>query len=165
MLATVRLARLARLSRALRIGLVVARSLGGLRSALGRPSLTYVAGATVLLIGAGGGLLTMLEPETVKGDYWTGVWWAIVTTSTVGYGDVSPSTPEGRIVAVILMVAGVGLVATLSASIAAYFVRHDVVDSEAKDAADIEALAERLNKIEAMLKSLTDGGANRSDDL
>jgi len=50
------------------------------------------------------------------------LWWAIVTVTTVGYGNYVPITLEGRIVAAILMVAGVGLFGTFTAYIASYFV-------------------------------------------
>jgi voltage-gated potassium channel len=50
------------------------------------------------------------------------VWWAIVTITTVGYGDCFPVTSEGRVIAVILMFAGVGLLGTLSGLLAAWFV-------------------------------------------
>lgn len=49
------------------------------------------------------------------------LWWSIVTCATVGYGDISPSTAVGRIVAVILMVFGIGLLGMLTGSITTYF--------------------------------------------
>lgn len=49
------------------------------------------------------------------------LWWSIVTCTTVGYGDISPSTTIGRIVAIILMVFGIGLLGMLTGSITTYF--------------------------------------------
>ena len=49
------------------------------------------------------------------------LWWAFVTITTVGYGDRYPVTPEGRIVAAVLMTAGVGLFGTFSGFVASWF--------------------------------------------
>jgi len=53
------------------------------------------------------------------------VWWAFATITTVGYGDRYPVTPEGRVVAVVLMCAGVGLFGTFSGFVAAWFIHPD----------------------------------------
>ena len=50
-------------------------------------------------------------------------WWAIVTTSTVGYGDLEPITPEGRVLAVLIMCVGIGLFATFAGALAGVFIR------------------------------------------
>ena len=50
------------------------------------------------------------------------IWWAYVTITTVGYGDKFPVTTEGRIIAAILMTAGVGLFGTFTAYVASWFV-------------------------------------------
>jgi voltage-gated potassium channel len=71
------------------------------------------------------------------------VWWAVSTMTTVGYGDTFPTTPEGRIVAVFLMAAGVGLFGTFSGLVASWFL---------SPAAD-EAESER-EEILAMLREL-----------
>jgi voltage-gated potassium channel len=49
------------------------------------------------------------------------LWWAITTVTTVGYGDLYPVTIEGRLVAVVLMVTGVGTFATLAGALATWF--------------------------------------------
>lgn len=51
------------------------------------------------------------------------LWWAFATITTVGYGDRYPVTTEGRFVGVLLMVAGIGLIGTLSGSVAAWFLQ------------------------------------------
>ncbi len=58
-----------------------------------------------------------------------GLWWAITTVTTVGYGDRYPTTAEGRILAVILMLTGISLVGVITASVAAWFVKMSQDDS------------------------------------
>ncbi len=53
-------------------------------------------------------------------------WWAIVTMTTVGYGDFSPETTEGRVFAVLIMFAGITLVSLLTASISSIFVAQKI---------------------------------------
>lgn len=50
-----------------------------------------------------------------------GIWWAFVTATTVGYGDISPSTLSGRIIASVLMIVGIGLIGSLTSTITALF--------------------------------------------
>jgi voltage-gated potassium channel len=91
----------------------------------------------------------------VKGGYGDGIWWAIVTATTVGYGDISPSTLWGRIIAVLLMLVGIGLVSTLAASITSYFVQQ-TANTEFKD------LTARLDRIESVLEQLSQEQPHRA---
>jgi voltage-gated potassium channel len=143
----VRLARLVRFIRLARLAGVTIRGLAALRAILGRRGLLYVASATVLIICAGGSGLALLEPQTVRGGFADGIWWAVVTASTVGYGDIAPSTLSGRLVAVVLMLTGVGLLSTLAASITAYFLEQD-------KATEMSELKERMSRMEALLIEL-----------
>ena len=59
--------------------------------------------------------------DDVIHNYPTAIWWAIVTTTTVGYGDVSPTTWHARVVASVLMLIGIGLVGTLAATLSQLF--------------------------------------------
>lgn len=79
------------------------------------------------------------------------VWWAIVTTTTVGYGDYTPITPAGRAIAVGVMLVGVGLIGTVSATVAAYFVtRRNPPDAEpAEEISSHEELLARLDALSA----------------
>ena len=56
-------------------------------------------------------------------NFGDGLWWAITTVTTVGYGDRYPTTTEGRFLAVALMFMGISLVGVITASVAAWFVR------------------------------------------
>lgn len=67
------------------------------------------------------------------------MWWSFVTTTTVGYGDISPKTISGRIIASVLMIVGIGFVGMLTGTIATYFlnskkeVRHQVTGEKVLD--------------------------------
>src|SRR4051794_16044314 len=104
----VRLARLSRFLRLLRLVGVTARAIDALRTVFWRRGMICMAAISGFILLAGGSALTMLEPQTVRGGFLDGVWWAIVTASTVGYGDIAPSTIAGRLIAVLLMLSGVG---------------------------------------------------------
>ena len=95
--AMVRLARLARLLRLVRLVTFGARLVPALRATIGRQSLVYVLALFVLLVLMAGAIMSIVEPQTVKGNLWDGMWWAVVTATTVGYGDIAPTSPPGRL--------------------------------------------------------------------
>jgi voltage-gated potassium channel len=146
----VRLVRVIRVSRVLRLARVVgvtARGIEGLRTVFGRTSVVYIGALSILIILAGGGGIALLEPETVHGGFWDGVWWAIVTASTVGYGDIAPTTLLGRSIAVVLMLTGVGLISTLAASITTHFLGQE--ENE-----ELTAIRLQLTRIETLLSRM-----------
>ena len=59
-----------------------------------------------------------------------GLWWAVTTVTTVGYGDKYPTTTEGRFLAVALMIMGISLMGVITASVAAWFVKMGQEDSK-----------------------------------
>jgi voltage-gated potassium channel Kch len=58
---------------------------------------------------------------------WHSLWWVVVTMTTIGYGDIVPQTPGGRIVAVLVMLAGIGTLGVTTAAIAAFLVKNDLI--------------------------------------
>lgn len=63
-----------------------------------------------------------VEGSNIK-TFGDGLWWAVTTVTTVGYGDRFPTTTEGRILALMLMFVGISLVGVITASVASWFVR------------------------------------------
>ena len=90
-----------------------------------------------------GFIFFITEPD-VK-SYSDGLWWALVTITTVGYGDITPLTSIGRLVASALMFLGLGLIASLTAVISVKFIQN-FVDHHTND--DV------LEKLEEMQKDL-----------
>jgi len=70
-----------------------------------------------------------VEGSNIK-NFGDGLWWAITTVTTVGYGDRYPTTTEGRFLAVALMLMGISLMGVITASIAAWFVKMGQEDSK-----------------------------------
>jgi len=92
-----------------------------------------IAAAGTLFLGA---WLVLLFEEKAKGSnihsYPDALWWAIVTVTTVGYGDRYPVSAGGRAVAVVLMLVGIGLIGVLTATVASVFVKeHTDANKEA----------------------------------
>lgn len=115
-----RLARLARLMRLVRAGSVLWRVSKDVRGVLGTNGLAYVMLFALTTIFAGALAVWAVEPAiTSFGD---AVWWSIVTATTVGYGDISPGAPLARVVAVVLMLVGIGTLGMITGSIATYFI-------------------------------------------
>src|SRR5690348_2786095 len=97
----------------------------------GRLALYVVATTALIVLMAG---LAVLEAERSHPgsnirSYPQALWWAVCTITTVGYGDLYPSTVEGRLVALALMVGGLGLIGFTTGSLASWIV-DQLSDSE-----------------------------------
>lgn len=84
--------------------------------------LKYMVFVSLSCIVAGGIAIHFVEGMT----FFDGIWWSFVTATTVGYGDISPATPAGRVIAAILMIVGIGLIGSLTSTLTALFYqRHE----------------------------------------
>ncbi len=92
-------------------------------------------------------------------DMWSSAWWAVVTATTVGYGDLSPATTAGRVVAVLLMHLTTPLVLPLiTAEVAARL----IVDSDAFTHDEQEEIKLALRRLEYKLDRLADMASVRA---
>ena len=102
--------------------------------------------ALIFFIGIFGYLFYASEPQVETfGD---GIWWALVTITTVGYGDITPLTTLGRVVAGLLMLLGLGLIATITAIVSAKFIQN-YVDSHTND-----DVLEKLQELETEIEKI-----------
>lgn len=90
----------------------------------GRVTLYVIASATLLVLIAGLGVLDAEQnaPGANITTFGDAIWWAFVTITTVGYGDYFPTTGTGRLIAVGLMIAGIALIGSVTATFASWFV-------------------------------------------
>jgi voltage-gated potassium channel len=147
-----RLARVARITRVLR-SIRAARVLSVVILAKRRQSTLLAATllALVLIIACSTAILHYESPaEANIKTAGNALWWAFATITTVGYGELYPVTTEGRIVAAILMTAGVGLFGAFSAALAAWFL---IPEDEATDA-EIAAMREEIQRLREAVEKL-----------
>jgi len=145
-----------RVARVLRLVMVGGKSWKQGHFALNRGQVKWVAVGTVAVM-----LMCWIvvwQVETVHADSaiqtpLDALWWAVVTMFTVGYGDTYPHTVVGKVAALVLMVAGLALIASLTAGLASMFVSGD--DKPAKQRAalrdQLDQISQRLAAIEARL--------------
>tara|TARA_B100001989_G_scaffold97382_1_gene67978 strand:+ start:175 stop:648 length:474 start_codon:yes stop_codon:yes gene_type:complete len=122
--------------------------------------LRTILGALIFFVCVFGYVFYITEPGVdTFGD---GIWWALVTVTTVGYGDITPSTTLGRFVASALMFLGLGLIATVTAIVSAKFTQN-FVDTHTND--DVLAKLEELESEIEKLKELEEDELEKLDDL
>ena len=121
-----------------------------------------IAVFTVVITVAGGFLERFLD----HAEYPTigrGLWLALQTVTTVGYGDVTPKDSVGRFIAAVVMLAGIGLLAVITASVTASLVessrRRFTAQSEADDNRQFDEISQRLARIEAALEQQAHGSS------
>lgn len=131
---------------------ILIRFSADLRSVLGRHNLgiTLMVAFGFLVLAAF--LISGLDPAFENPV--DGFWWAWVTMTTVGYGDLVPTTLEGRLVGMVLILVGVAIFSLLTASFSVFFIERDekeMVDREQATLLKIQMLEARLERIENQL--------------
>ena len=83
---------------------------------------------SILLVWLLGGLIiSIIEPGAFK-NIGNSLWWAIVTMTTVGYGDMAPVTLSGRLLAIVIMLSGIILVALVTGTISSIFTTKRIME-------------------------------------
>ncbi|WP_378147814.1 potassium channel family protein [Cnuibacter sp. UC19_7] len=118
----------------------------------------YVAGGSALLVFVAALAVFDAErdvPDASITSFGDALWWAFVTITTVGYGDYSPVTFEGRVIAVFLMLGGIALLGTVTATLASWIVERVSTRKEHELAAtrgQVAQLSEDLADIKRLLQ-------------
>lgn len=128
------------------------------------PLYVSVSAATLVVCGA----LAVLDAERHAAgsnitSFGNALWWAVVTVTTVGYGDHFPVTVEGRFVAAGLMIGGVALIGVVTASFAAWFidrVRDEEEEAQAATRRDLDEIISRLDVLTREVQALRAESAN-----
>jgi voltage-gated potassium channel len=125
------------------------------------PSIREAAGVIVTataVVVVGAGFLITLADEGEYPSLGIGLWWALQTVTTVGYGDVAPSAASGRIVAGAVMLYGIAFIAIVTAVITSTFVARAAREHEAAHAraelSDRELIEKRFDELERKLDAI-----------
>jgi voltage-gated potassium channel len=116
-------------------------------------------GAVTVLVTFVSGILMRWVDHTDFDNIWLGIWWAVQTVTTVGYGDTVPHTVGGRALATLVMLTGIGFISVVTAAITAAFIESARRRLEAEGADPLEDdtdhrlndVLTRLERIETLL--------------
>ena len=129
-----------------------------------RTAASVIVVATLVVV-VGGGILFRVLDHREYPNIWIGMWFALQTVTTVGYGDVTPKNPAGKMVAALVMLEGISFLAIVTAAITSTFVTRaaqersaaaeDSLESEESLLeARLDALAQQLDRVESMIEGL-----------
>jgi voltage-gated potassium channel len=121
-----------------------------------RSAVAVIVSATAVVVVLAGVAMRFLDHSEYS-NVWVGMWWALQTVTTVGYGDVTPRHVSGRIVGAVVLLYGIGFLTITIAAITSTFVtRAEREQGVALSRDDLDAVSARLDRIEQQLGQLTD---------
>ena len=129
------------------------------RAVTPRGAAIVIASATVAITVIAGTLMTVLDRENYP-SIGSGLWWAVQTTTTVGYGDNVPTTYAGRFLAAFVMLVGIGFLTVITAAITSTFVSRARL--EPADSDHETSLSEQLRQINERLERIETRQSGRS---
>ncbi len=127
---------------------------GSFQKIMGRNHLGPTLMVSFIIIIMAGTLMAVIDPNVQTPM--DGIWWAWVTVTTVGYGDIVPGSTAGRLFGSVLILMGIGLFSMMTASFSAFFMQQEE-DLIAKETANADRLAKmevRMEQLETKLDQL-----------
>ena len=123
-----------------------------------RGATAVIVTATVAVVVLSGVLMTFID-KTEFPDLGVGLWWAVQTVTTVGYGDVAPKNGAGRILGAIVMLEGTAFIAIVTAVITSSFVTRAQLERVAaaeqkEELSDRELMEKRFDELERKIDAL-----------
>lgn len=150
-----RIGSLARLARLIRIALVLVKMVRQGRHLLSRRNMPVAVGIVSLTTVGVAAVVFAAERGSTGSSFASfgdALWWALVTLTTVGYGDLSPATSLGRLGAVVLMLVGIAFLGTLAATLASLFVSEEAEEQDS----EIDALRHEIAELRRSVDALAD---------
>ncbi|MBS9334626.1 ion transporter [Fructobacillus sp. M1-13] len=115
----------------------------------------YLMSVAIALVLISAGIYSLAENV----NYGNALWWAIVTSTTVGYGDISPATAVGKGVAIVLMFVGIGLIGTITSTVTTFFTQQQNEESGNELKKQLDEINQKLDRLESKL-----GDKNETQD-
>ena len=123
-----------------------------------RRAAVVIAVVTIVITIAAGVLMTIADHKGFP-SIGSGLWWAVQTVTTVGYGDHVPETAAGQVIAAFVMLLGIGFLTVITASITGAFVsrtrKEQATGDTAQSAEQLQEIIARLDRIEGHLNQPT----------
>lgn len=135
----------ARVLRVALVGMLLVRALGALRFLFTPRGIPFLLGFCVSALGVAGAGLYWLEPSI--NSFWDGLWLAFITGTTVGYGDLIPTTAGARIFAVFIVILGFSMMSLLTAGIVSFFIGQEETELRQELHRDIRALRSEVQQL------------------
>lgn len=122
-----------------------------------RGATAVIVTATAVVVFGAGVLMTLIDKEEYP-TFGIGLWWAVQTVTTVGYGDVAPTDVFGRLVGAFVMLEGTAFIAIVTAVITSSFVTRAQSEQDAArkkdELSDRELIEKRFDELESKLDAL-----------
>ncbi len=118
-----------------------------------RGAMAVIVTATFVVVVVSGALMALIDSKEFS-DLGVGLWWAVQTVTTVGYGDVVPRNGAGRVLGAIVMLEGTAFIAIVTAVITSSFVTRAQAEQRKDELSDRDLMEKRFDELERKIDAL-----------